>query len=661
MVEVQGLRCNIPPVGYVVNTLTGKLEKREIVKRSANKKEQYWQREPLPDWWAKREKQEDRMKEDNPDFQYPEMSKIINREWDRRLNGMWFMNNGVPTYITGLHYMYLQWWRIDIGYPKYRLPDQEYFYFLDYCISDPECMGMVEVTKRRFGKTYRSGIFLYEYVSRNEQAFAGIQSKTGPDAKKVFSKAVISPFKRLPKFFRPEYDKAQGITPKTELRFRQTNVKGKKAEELLDKDELDSGIDFQNSVESAYDGQKLHRFVSDESGKTTEANVYERHEIVRYCLLDDEGKIIGKSLYTTTVEEMEKGGSNFFQLWKDSDQGDIKENGRTVSGMYRFFMPAHRTRNFDKYGFPDEDKTLQQILADRDSVKNNTFALSARKRKEPLTIEEAFRIDSAHCLYDSEKLNDRLDVLSWKENLTERGNFVWENGKRDTRVVWVKDRKGRWEICWNFTNKDESNFIEKRGNTYRPKNTLRFVAGADTFSHDIVKDNRRSDGAMAIKMRFNPMVDAPYQNAFVALYKYRAPTASMQYEDMLMGAVYFGCKILFESNKNNWKQYFIDRGYEHFLLKLPNYNDYGIPGHTSTHQLLAEATEEYIVSHCDKVYFKDAITNWLEFDIGNTTKYDVAMATGYCLIADQHKMYSRKEGSLKKISDYGFYKTKVTA
>lgn len=652
--EVQGLVCNIPPVGYVFNTITGKLEKRQIISRSKNKSEQYWQREEIPKWVAQKEAEEEKK-----GIQSQELDEYINTEWDRRLNGIWFMNNGKPTYITGMHYFYLQWWCIDIGYPKFRIPDLEYFYFIQYCIEDPECMGMIEITKRRFGKSYRAGLFLYEYISRNERVYGGIQSKTNTDAKKFFGKTVISPFKKLPKFFRPQYDKAQGITPKTELRFRLTNVRGKKAEEALDVDELDSGIDYQSSDEVAYDGQKLYRYVRDEAGKTTEANVYDSHETIRYCLLDDLGKIIGKSLYTTTVEEMEKGGSNFMDLWKESDQSDIKENGRTTSGLYRFFMPSHRTREFDRYGFPDEQKTLKLIMLDRESVKNSSFALSARKRKEPLTIEEAFRIDGDKCMYDSELLNDRLEFLSWKENLTERGNFIYENGIRGSKVLWVKDRKGRFELSWNFKKPDESNKIEKRGTQYIPRNTLCFVAGADTFSHDNVKDNRRSNGAMVVKMRDNPALNDDRRNSFVCIYKYRAKTTSIQYEDMIMCATYFGCKILFESNKNSWKQYFIERGYEAFLMKLPNYPDYGIPGNQGTHQILAECTEEYIVSHSDLLFHKDQITDWLEFDISDTTKSDVAMASGYTLIADQNKMYSKREGSLKKISDYGFQKTKI--
>jgi len=38
-----------------------------------------------------------------------EYYKYINEEFDRRNDGYWFMCNGAKTYLTGSHYMYLNW------------------------------------------------------------------------------------------------------------------------------------------------------------------------------------------------------------------------------------------------------------------------------------------------------------------------------------------------------------------------------------------------------------------------------------------------------------------------------------------------------------------------------------------------------------------------
>lgn len=493
-VEIQGLKCQLPPIGYVVNVLSGELEYRGVYERSEAPLAQYWQRQGLPSWYSEKEKKEiayeRRRKEDDPPFYDKQLDEFIQDQWDKRLNGFWYMNKGVPTFLTGLHWLYLEYWQIDIGFPKFRIPDLEYFYFLQYCIEDPLCLGAVEVTKRRFGKSFRAGIFIYEYISRTQNANGGIQSKTLADAKKFFGKTIIKPFKKMPRFFRPEYDMSGGITPKTELRFEQTNVRGKNAEETLKKEALDSLIDFQSSDELAYDGQKTHRMVCDEAGKTTEASIYERHDVLRYCVMDDEARIIGKILYTTTVEQLkterEDIQESFKILWEDSDQNDKKENGQTASGLYRFFMPASRARGFDLYGFPDEEKALKLILADRAAKKNNTRSLAAIIRKEPLTIEEAFNV-STKCEFNVQKIIEQEEILRKKPVYLRQCRMVIKEFKPEKlfptqkvrieqTISFIDDTKGGWFI---LENPDQKYKYYKDG-YLDPISSHRYQIGVDT-------------------------------------------------------------------------------------------------------------------------------------------------------------------------------------
>ena len=48
-----------------------------------------------------------------------------------------------------------------------------------------------------------------------------------------------------------------GVNPKTEIRFQKTNVRGKKAEDNIDKDELGSMVDWGSADPIHYDGQKI--------------------------------------------------------------------------------------------------------------------------------------------------------------------------------------------------------------------------------------------------------------------------------------------------------------------------------------------------------------------------------------------------------------------
>jgi hypothetical protein len=649
--DIQGLVCSIPPVGYVYNQITGDVEKRLVYARSPKKTEQYWEVIKLPENYTKLREKELTEQLKDKEFFDPVLENFRTQEWDRRLNGFWFYNNGKPTYITGMHYFYLNYWTLDTGLPKYRDTDRKYFYFMQYCIEDPECFGMVEITKRRQGKTFRGGVFLYEYTSRAKNARAGIQSKTGGDAKEVFRKAIVQPFKKLPDFFVPTYDQSKGLTPTSELRFFNTVIKGRKAASIMDEDELESMIDWKPSEAISYDGQKIHRYLGDEVGKTADVNVWNRYLVTRYCHLDDEGKIIGKALLTTTVEDMEQGGAAFKKIWDNSDQ--VKKAGkRTPSGLYRYFCSADQTRYYDQYGLADRDKALDEILEERKLLTNDPHALSAIIRKEPLSWEEAFRIDGSKCLYNAMKLNERLDRLSWKENITTRGNFVWQGGERDTKVVWEPAQNGRWEVVKLFEKEEESNKVAKKGDLYYPNNPG-YVMGVDPVDHNQTTDGRRSNGAGIVLQKYNAArEDDMYNYSFVCKYIHRPESVQIFYEDMIKTAVYYGCNLLFENQKVGLMHYFNDRGYGNMLMWLPERNQPGVAASPKTHQHIAELTETYVNDYCDKIFFKDVVQELLEFDISNTTAFDGAMALGYALIADQAKVQKQDLSVVRDVTDY---------
>lgn len=196
-----------------------------------------WTRPVMP-WNRKQYKaklaEEQFKQKHDPNYLDQDLEDWRDQEWHRREYGVGFWNYNPLEgkvqyeYITGPHYMYLAHWALDTGYPGFRKKDQEYFYFLRHCEMNPRCTGVIEATRRRAGKTYRGGLFVYDYTSRNERVHSGIQSKTGPDAKtNVFRKAVVEPFRKLTDTFKPIADKSKGERPSLELSFFNTNRKGR--------------------------------------------------------------------------------------------------------------------------------------------------------------------------------------------------------------------------------------------------------------------------------------------------------------------------------------------------------------------------------------------------------------------------------------------------
>ncbi len=51
IINIQGLDCSIPPIGYVVDIKTKELIHTGVYSRSEIKEEQYWERIKEPDWY----------------------------------------------------------------------------------------------------------------------------------------------------------------------------------------------------------------------------------------------------------------------------------------------------------------------------------------------------------------------------------------------------------------------------------------------------------------------------------------------------------------------------------------------------------------------------------------------------------------------------------
>ena len=92
---------------------------------------------------------------------YPDENKeqwydYIDEEFKYRDEGFWFYNNNKPTYLTGTHYMYLQWSKIDVGAPDFREANRLFYIFWEACKADKRCYGMCYLKNRRSGFSFMS-------------------------------------------------------------------------------------------------------------------------------------------------------------------------------------------------------------------------------------------------------------------------------------------------------------------------------------------------------------------------------------------------------------------------------------------------------------------------------------------------------------------------
>lgn len=649
----EGMEVWIPPVGVVWDFIEGKWVQTEVHSRSDIKEEQFWERPIDINYKSLRKRELDKQRK-NPMYVDPELEAFREREWFRRLNGFWFMNNGAPTFITGVHYFYLTWWRIDVGYPSYRGTDRRFFLVWSYCEGDPNSFGLVEAARRRSGKTVRSTCIMYEHISRTvcmDQG-AGIQSKTREDAAKLFAK-LINSFTQLPDFFVPIYDTSSGTRPKNKLTFlaKSSRAIDYEAPEI----ELGGTIDFQSFENLAYDGSKLVRYLRDECGKVINADVHDGWSIVKPCLSLGTREIIGKALFTTTVEE---GGDRAFKkIWRESNflEKD-KDTKRTRSGMYRIFFPAYENDEsfFDRYGICHEEEAKEAMMYERAALSDSPRALASYKRKNPFNISEAFFSVNDEAIFDSLKIIEQLKVLELQEKQYVTGNFQWVDGM-GSDVEFVENFNGKWNIHKGFYEKIQEtpgliNNWRKFGDKYRPTDSTIRITSSDTFDHskkNLSDERQASDAAFYTFQRHDPSAEE-FDDTFLCEYIYRQPSADMMADDLLKQCVFFGSQAVIENNKPGAISFFERNGYDGFIISVDGRQ--GISASPKNKQSLCEVTETYIRDYSENVVFPHLLEDWNGFSLENSTAFDATMGAGWGLLVATRigKKFQQKPEHLEK-------------
>lgn len=655
-IVVQGVEVAIPPEGYVFDPVTKQMVYLGVDKKNQEGDDFYWARQGLPKWYDDKLREESLKQAEDAGYYDPDIENFRQGAWLRRLGGCWFANgkSGKPTYISGLHYYYLEWCFIaaygNKGYPSFRETDRRFFLFLEHVIRNPYCFGTILLTKRRMGKTQMSVAFGLEAVTRTPFSNFGIQSKTDEDAHKVvFKDSAIRMFALLPDFFKPVHDdrRLNNISNTLMFKPKQTDLEAFKAGRFLG-----GWVEHRSSSETAFDGTKLFRYVGDEVFKTRAGvDIYERWNVVKFCLIVD-GKIRGKAMLTSTVEEIEGSTDNYVKMYADCDQGKIDpDTNRTKTGLFRYFIASDEARDFDKYGQVDREKNRERIIAERKAYADDVMSYNSMLRKEPLTVEEAFRFVGRESIFDTARISDQIDAVVWRQDeFVERGNYIWKTYGQS--VQWVATPKGRWLRVKADVHPHDSLSSESAGykTDYQPNGTELYCCGIDPFSHSKVEGKQKSDGAFYIKRKHDP-INPDTTDMFVTQYLYRTNEVEAFYEDVFITLFHYGCLGLIENQKIGLVGYFENARVQNFLVKLRNQKNYGIAASRKTTQAMCELIEKYIYDNIHKVYFVDLLKDWANFDIERTQTYDAAMASGYTLLADSKILLKKGAEKALKIID----------
>ena len=497
--------------------------------------------------------------------------KWIELQWERRIKGYWFFNNGAPVYLDGWQYFYLNYWNLDIGLPEYRSRDRKFFMFARFCYTDTKavynfkikhdnknyyfatrdgaiklrkklksdskiqegvyfvdfnnrlCFGFNYPKHRREGATSKAACINYEIISRMSRVNGGIQSRNEKDSKKVFRKHIMPAFKRMSFFFKPEYE---GTTDsKSELSFnppaRRLSSRGSKMHAGIG---LESMIDYRASGEKMYDGDKLHFFHGDEEGKDIDTDVIKRNATIRECLSQGP-KIHGFSIATSTVGEMEKGGGKKFEeKCKLSNYHIRGKNGKTITGLYTLFIPAYEMEGFiDQYGnsIIDDPAKWQEYEEKKRGIGAKEYLENERQSyidagdHEGLSEQiREFPIRYRECFRTGAKQSGfNIQKLELRQDELRFDTSLTRRGNfawingRDSQVEWIDNEEGKFYRSFFGDMNYNARYYDSEIMGHCPLNTTKVIAGGDPFNFNKTIDSRKSKGGGAVFLKYDPIID----------------------------------------------------------------------------------------------------------------------------------------------------------
>jgi len=673
VIEIQNLKIALP-------------KKEEQVKSESKK----WERIPHPselikiknvaDWEAK------------PEHFKNKWYDYIDKEFRRREEGFWFYNKNKYIYITGSHYMYLQWSKIDVGAADFRESNRLFYIFWEACKADTRCYGMCYLKNRRSGFSFMSSAETVNLATISSDSRFGILSKSGSDAKKMFTDKVVPISVNYPFFFKPIQDGMD--RPKTELAYRVpasklTRKKLEANEARKELEGLDTTIDWKNTGDNSYDGEKLKLLVHDESGKWERPDNILNNWRVTKTTLRLGSRVVGKCMMGSTSNALDKGGENFRKLYNDSDVTQRNANGQTRSGLYSLFIPMEWNYEgyIDAYGLPVFDTPVSPAIGPQgekikigvieywnnevEGLKDDQDGLNEFYRQFPRTTKHAFRDEAKQSLFNLTKIYEQIDYNEDLRNTqaVTQGNFYWEGGIKDSKVMFAPNKEGRFFISWIPDLALQNNVLFKNGIRW-PGNEHIGAFGCDSYDISGTVDGKGSKGALHGLTKFS-MENAPV-NTFFLEYISRPQTADIFFEDVLMACVFYGMPILAENNKPRLLYHFKRRGYRGFSMNRPDKLTLsvtereigGMPNSSEDiKQAHAAAIEAYIENHVGltekgygTTYFQRTLEDWAKFNINNRTKHDASISSGLAIMACNKNKYRPSPKRVLKSTPLGIKK-----
>lgn len=590
------------------------------------------------------------------------------QERQRRLYGIHFKNYEDIIWITGDHYYFLMYARMQRHdgkgqYADYRQFQRDYCYLIHHANITPHILGLFTSKAKKTGITnlHWSGYYLNKatlYKNKN----LGYMNINLPQAAKTFNDYFMYSYNGLISPLKPEYRNRS--LNEGSIVFAKSYITSKKIRRPVneDEDDLNTSVFCVPTKPKAFDVAVMSDITFDEPTKYVEsfAEIWRTNkEAVKI-----QSKFNGRAwAFNYTPEEDSASFKEARDVFMESKLSTIKvdSEGQTKSGLIKHHIPAYASWEgaFDKYGNCDEEKANREIKRERDKAKGNKNALQAITRQYANDEREAWSYGGLSSVFDPIRLAElefNLDELQRSGKTFEWGelqwiNPLWEVGKKDKRpkgefcqvrfVPLTEDELARGDearmrmyerIPARMENLPLFQSKDDEGNV-KPLTIFRHCGGIDPTDYRETPEEGSAD-AMYCGIIHDETINTANRRVaskiINAEYFYRPDNPEEFYQDVVKWIIYFGCIVIVEAN-NGWLATRLEaEGLGHYMLWKDSDNNISLyrPNHKNSQNPLKHIktlksgnvdTVSDIIRYI-KSYIVEAKKEYDELDYGATIK-----------------------------------------
>lgn len=564
---------------------------------------------------------------------------------DKWLNGLWIMVNGEPTYLTGAHIDHLVFNKFKNRHFIYLASQRERFYFRDLTDSNPLCDGRLWPKGRRVGITAEQITQNIRVILSDYSNNVAVQSDTHDKAKSTLLSKIIDTYIRRPEWMRESFYSPNGKIPRSSLELIDITVRND------DNYPLGGSARAFPSTPKACDGEEFMLVTMDELSKWGDVSPYETYEINRKTIVNP-GKRGKMDCLSTTGDSKEaiKATKDWHKLIADSNPKVINQNGYTNSGLWRFMVSyIHSLELLEKkpeikdiYGNINKEMAEEYIWNEINRHPKDSKEYIYSLYKMPMKLQHTLLTATTQGYFSKLRITNRLDYLRSLPNDKKpyvRGKLVdGPNGK----IYFEADEYGKWLMAvmpYFSTEKNidtRNRFTINNNGVFFPPVNPEFEIGYDPFRYrkEDTKSSSLSRAAIMVHKKHD-YFNSGIIDKRAALYLDRPDDPTDAHKECIKACKFFGAYVMHERNIEKVKEVFEENNMLPFMRKSKKDGLYGMYSDSTgkvakngVNMLVtryAPPKEEGQVDQLAEYPFEDGLMDMDDFDISNTTAFDVTM------------------------------------